>query len=268
MNTPYEKKLNPSFVHCNHRFVNLPEYSKMDEKVISYCGLWCNDCIPSRKDFFSLADSFDEMLKDLQFEHYANLKSEVTKEFGDYPAFLSVLHRIRELRCPGPCRPGGGKHGCIIRQCAKDKDFTGCWHCPTRRECGHLDRLRTIHPYIDYHSISSGRWGLRNGFRREKSITGGRLTKKRIGPGISGVSPPDQIPFHPANRGTDSHRLLSLLFPDRPGILKVRYDLLENNAGKGSLSFPLTLPYPYFPQSPIPTLRSNIRARTGIIAST
>ena len=89
-------------MYCNHRFVNLPEYSKMDEKVISYCGLWCNDCIPSRKDFFSLADSFDEMLKDLQFEHYANLKSEVTKEFGDYPAFLSVLHRIREPPLPGP----------------------------------------------------------------------------------------------------------------------------------------------------------------------
>jgi hypothetical protein len=123
----------------------------MDEKFTSYCGLCCIDCIPSCAELFSLADSFDKMLKDLQFEHYAELKSGVMEEFRDYPTFLSVLHHIRGLRCSGPCRLGGGDPRCRIRQCAQDKGFSGCWQCNTRQDCERLDRLRTIHPHIDYH---------------------------------------------------------------------------------------------------------------------
>lgn len=123
----------------------------MDERLTSYCGLCCCDCIPSRAEFFSLVDSLDEMLKDLQFEHYAELKSEVHEEFSEYPAFLSVLQQIRGLRCSAPCRSGGGNPGCKVRQCVKDKGFSGCWECRVRTDCSLLDRLRTIHPHIDEH---------------------------------------------------------------------------------------------------------------------
>jgi hypothetical protein len=123
----------------------------MDENLTSYCGLCCCDCIPSHAEFFSLVDSLDEMLEDLQFEQYAELKSDMNENFRNYPEFRSVLHQIRRLRCSGPCRLGGGKPGCTIRQCAQDKSLSGCWQCNERRGCSLLDRLRTIHPHLDEH---------------------------------------------------------------------------------------------------------------------
>lgn len=123
----------------------------MDERLTSYCGLCCSDCIPSRQEFFSLADALDEALNGLQFEQYAKLKSASTAEFRKYPAFLSVLTHIRKLRCLGPCRSGGGKPGCRIRQCAQDKGFSGCWQCRERKGCSLLDRLRPVHPHLDEH---------------------------------------------------------------------------------------------------------------------
>jgi hypothetical protein len=123
----------------------------MDENLTSYCGLCSSDCIPSRSEFFMLADKLEEMLKELQFEHYAELKSEKNEEFRNYPAFLAVLHHIRELRCSRPCRCGGGYPQCTIRQCAQDKGFSGCWQCRERPGCSLLDRLRTVHPHFNYH---------------------------------------------------------------------------------------------------------------------
>jgi hypothetical protein len=48
----------------------------MNESLTSFCGLCCIDCIPSREEFFTLVYRLDEMLGELQFEHYAELKSE------------------------------------------------------------------------------------------------------------------------------------------------------------------------------------------------
>ena len=123
----------------------------MNDQLTAYCGLCCVDCIPSREEFFRLIDKMDAMLADMQFEKYAELKAETEEIFQAYPTFLSVLHHIRDLRCPKPCRQGGGKPDCAIRQCAKNKGLPGCWACDIRRPCEKLDRLRDIHPHLDYH---------------------------------------------------------------------------------------------------------------------
>jgi hypothetical protein len=123
----------------------------MDEKLTAYCGLCCADCIPSRVEFFALVDRLDQMLEQLQFDKYAELKSAQHKEFEDYPIFLSVLRQIEELRCPAPCRQGGGKSYCEVRECVQGKKLKGCWECKDRPECKLLDRLRRIHPNLDYH---------------------------------------------------------------------------------------------------------------------
>ena len=123
----------------------------MDENLTSYCGLCCVDCIPSHERFFALVNRLDEMLEELQFEQYAELKSEVIKEFKEYPKFLSILHHIKELRCSSPCRLGGGYPQCKIRHCAQSKNLKGCWQCEVRCECAFLDRLRSVHPNLDYH---------------------------------------------------------------------------------------------------------------------
>lgn len=123
----------------------------MDEKLTAYCGLCCADCIPSCEEFFALVDRLDQMLEQLQFNKYAELKSVQNKEFEDYPTFLSVLRQIKHLRCPAPCRQGGGKSHCEVRECVKSKKLKGCWECKDRRKCTLLDRLRHIHPNLDCH---------------------------------------------------------------------------------------------------------------------
>jgi len=134
------------------RTVSLEEgLQNMEENLTAFCGLCCMDCIPSREEFFMLANRLDEMLGELQFEHYAELKAEITEEYKDYPKFLSILHHIKGLRCSRPCRTGGGKPLCNIRECVKDKGLNGCWECQTRPGCALLDRLRRIHPNLDYH---------------------------------------------------------------------------------------------------------------------
>lgn len=123
----------------------------MDESLTSYCGLCCADCIPSHEEFFTLVSRLQEMLGELKFEHYAELKSGLNEEFKEYPKFLSILRQIKGLRCSSPCRLGGGYPGCEIRQCAQSKGFKGCWQCEARRGCPLLERLRLIHPNLDYH---------------------------------------------------------------------------------------------------------------------
>ncbi len=121
----------------------------MDERLTSFCGLCCSDCIPSHPGLFALADDLERLLGNLQFDEYAALKSAATVEFGEYPAFLAVLHAIRDLRCPGPCREGGGKPLCAIRECVQDRGYAGCWECEERPCSERLDHLRAVHPHLD-----------------------------------------------------------------------------------------------------------------------
>jgi hypothetical protein len=140
----------------------------MDESLTSYCGLCCVDCIPSHKEFFTLVSRLEEMLGELKFEYYAELKSEINEEFKEYPKFLSILHHIKELRCVSPCQLGGGNPQCKIRLCAQSKNFKGCWQCQTHRSCTLLDRLRGIHPNLDYHLDLIEEMGPANWFEKRK----------------------------------------------------------------------------------------------------
>lgn len=131
---------------------SLAERRKNGRDPNSYCGLCCADCTPSREEFFALVDMLDQMLDQLQFEKYAELKSaQNIKEFEDYPTFLSVLHQIKELRCPAPCRQGCGRSQCVVRDCVQRKRLKGCWECEDRKKCSLLDRLCRVHPNLDYH---------------------------------------------------------------------------------------------------------------------
>ena len=123
----------------------------MDESLTAYCSLCCADCIPSREELFALVDRLDQMLEELQFDQYAELKSAQHEAFEDYPTFLSVLRQIKELRCPAPCQQGGGEPSCEIKQCVQSKGLKGCWECRDRRKCTLLDDLRSVHPNLDYH---------------------------------------------------------------------------------------------------------------------
>jgi hypothetical protein len=166
----------------------------MDENLTSYCGLCCSDCIPSHSEFFTLIDNLDEMLKDIQFEHYAELKSETIEEFKKYPTFLSVLHQIRRLRCSRPCRDGGGYSQCTIRQCPQDKGFSGCWQCKTRLDCSLLDHLRTVHPYLNYHLDLIQELGAAEWFAKRKEHYRWQVNVKKDIPADTAVTRREKLP--------------------------------------------------------------------------
>jgi len=141
----------------------------MDKIFTAWCGLCCADCIPSNEAFFSLIRSLDDMLGKTQFEEYARLKSEKNPIFKEYLVFLKVLREIKSLQCTSPCRNGGGKSGCEVRNCAQNKGYDGCWECDGRRTCSLLDPLRRVHPNIDYHLELIKQYGPEEWFQKRRA---------------------------------------------------------------------------------------------------
>lgn len=141
----------------------------MDEKFTAFCGLCCTDCIPSDYSFFHLVHDFEEKLSDLQFDEYARLKAEKNSAFSEYPTFIKVLREIESLKCSGPCRDGGGKPECEIRNCVQGKGYSGCWECSDRHACTKLSFLRLIHSNLDYHLDLICKYGSNGWFSKRKA---------------------------------------------------------------------------------------------------
>jgi len=117
-----------------------------DEKAMTaYCGLYCGDCIPSHARLFELLDELRRLAADLNLDSYAELISRRDEAFADYPVFAKMLDALVGLRCSGPCRAGGGKPTCAIRDCARGRGLEGCWECAGRSECDLLGPLRSFH---------------------------------------------------------------------------------------------------------------------------
>ena len=116
-----------------------------EKDLTACCGLYCGDCIPSHTRLFGLLEELDELAKELNLDDYAELIARRDAAFEEYPAFERMLTALAGLRCPSPCRTGGGKPSCPIKACAREKGFEGCWECEDRVECGLLQPLREFH---------------------------------------------------------------------------------------------------------------------------
>jgi hypothetical protein len=119
--------------------------------LTSYCGLYCQDCIPSNRRLFALAGERDDKLAELHFEEYAAFKARGDASFCDYQDFLRILQAIRGLECKAPCRAGGGKTSCAVRDCVLARRLPGCWECPEYRTCELLGPLMRFHPNLEHH---------------------------------------------------------------------------------------------------------------------
>jgi hypothetical protein len=116
-----------------------------DKTSTAYCGLYCGDCIPSHVRLFEVLEELRELASELHLDTYAELISREDAAFADYPEFESMLALLAGLRCSSPCRAGGGKSTCAIRDCARGRGLEGCWECAGRRGCELLDPLRAFH---------------------------------------------------------------------------------------------------------------------------
>lgn len=114
-------------------------------KFTAYCGLYCPDCIPSNGKLFQLLSDLDELLQDIQFQKYADLKAKTNENFKDYPKFINIIQEMKKLECVALCSEGGCKEDCKIRKCVLEKEYEGCWQCVDFKECELLDYLKGIH---------------------------------------------------------------------------------------------------------------------------
>lgn len=115
-------------------------------KLISFCGLYCDDCFGYQGKIASLAEELDKELKEVNFKKNADFFSQIPffKVFKQYDNFVELLNTIKELKCVG-CREGGGSPTCEVRNCCLDKNITGCWECEEINTCNRLDFLQNTH---------------------------------------------------------------------------------------------------------------------------
>ena len=111
----------------------------------AYCGLFCQDCIPSKKRLFELIRELSFLASELHLDSYAELKTPNNPIFANYAIFESMLSELAWLECAAPCRLGGGKTECGIRDCAIARGYEGCWECAEMKECKRLMPLRAFH---------------------------------------------------------------------------------------------------------------------------
>ncbi|MGF7117523.1 DUF3795 domain-containing protein [Methanobacterium oryzae] len=131
------------------------------EKYTAYCGLYCLDCIPSNKKLFNILNELENLLEEIKFDKYAELKSKTNEKFNDYSKFVEVLNEMKKLECVALCTEGGCKKNCKIRECVKEKNFQGCWECKEFKECELLDYLKGIHS-IEHNLEMIRKYGVNN----------------------------------------------------------------------------------------------------------
>jgi len=113
------------------------------ESLVSYCGLYCGDCL-----FYtgSIADSAKDLRKELRKHKFDEVaKSLPFKEFKNYPECYEMLGAMMKLRCKGCRERDKGKFTCNIVQCAQNKEFEGCWECDEFETCQEFDFLKSVH---------------------------------------------------------------------------------------------------------------------------
>jgi hypothetical protein len=117
-----------------------------NEKLITYCGLYCGDCYGYQGKIASLAGKLNEELNNANFkknaDHFATLP--FFKEFKNYDSFVKLLKTLEGLTCEG-CRDGGGPPFCEIRKCCGEKEIMGCWECGEFKSCEKLNFLSATH---------------------------------------------------------------------------------------------------------------------------
>ena len=127
----------------------------LDKDLTSFCGLWCNDCIPSNEKLYSLTSELNQLLEEIGFKNYADFKSKRVSEFKNYDIFIRVLNAFQKLHCYNYCRKvpyseAGCNMACKIRICVTEKNYEGCWECDVYNSCEHITDMESFHPDIKH----------------------------------------------------------------------------------------------------------------------
>ncbi len=107
-----------------------------------FCGLHCGDCAFGQGTVPDLARDLRKQLRECRFDKVA--ETIPFKEFQDYGKCYEVLGAMVKLRCGG-CRTSARSKFCRVAECARRKDFDGCWECGDFAECKKLQFLEPVH---------------------------------------------------------------------------------------------------------------------------
>jgi hypothetical protein len=124
-------------------------------KYISYCGLYCKDCIPGNNDLFETIEKLENICDESGLEEYTGFKSKRNPSFKDYSVFRSYLKELKKLKCSGSCVEGpqsklGCTMNCEIRKCVLGKNYKGCWDCGFFEKCELIIKQSSFHPGLIY----------------------------------------------------------------------------------------------------------------------
>ena len=110
----------------------------IDEKLLSYCGIYCGDCLGYTGIIAEAAKQLQDTRKEYRFDQSA--KHVFAKELKDYSRFEEMLGFMTELRCNRTYSSfDGGESKCEIHQCNLEHGYGGCYECDDYIEC---DKLR------------------------------------------------------------------------------------------------------------------------------
>ncbi len=121
--------------------------TKENEKLIAYCGLYCNDCIGYRQKAANLARDLRKELRETRFEKTAESLAKIPffAKYKNYEQCYEVLGELVKMRCKKACKGDGGPPFCKIRKCCQKKGIEGCWECDEFETCKKLDFLKPNH---------------------------------------------------------------------------------------------------------------------------
>lgn len=107
------------------------------KELLSYCGLYCGDCLGYTGVIADAAGEFKAVLERYRFDLTA--KVVFPEELRNYDAFSEALRFMAGLRCPQICREGEGSGtSCEVRRCCREKDLYACHECSSFETCEKL----------------------------------------------------------------------------------------------------------------------------------
>ncbi len=116
------------------------------EELISFCGLYCDDCSMYQGKIASIAEELDKELKEANFKKLADVFAQIpfSKVFKHYDNFVEILNALKGINCVG-CRERQSQYKCEISECCGQKQIIGCWECEEFHTCNKLDFLQKTH---------------------------------------------------------------------------------------------------------------------------
>jgi len=115
--------------------------------LVTYCGLYCDDCMARKGEVADLATDLKAELKSSGFDRFVEALPDIPRfeALKKYSEFSAVLDVLTNSRCEKPCKEGGANPACEVRLCCREKEIEGCWVCGEFVDCEKLKFLEGVH---------------------------------------------------------------------------------------------------------------------------